>query len=207
MKTKIALIELAKVANRKVSDFGITDKVNKGSAGLLLERIIGLEANASLKDLEDGEIKTFKVVGNIPAETIAISMVQHQLNEIANNIEWELSILFNKISSIIFVAVHKDTDDWYYSAPITISNDTNTDLYNRLKEDYNYVCERIRNNIRTNTYLSTYTGPNNFLQIRTKGNKKKDGSYSSNHFGGVNISKAAPYAFYFTKNFVKEIYE
>ena len=50
---------------------------NKGGRGLWVEEQLGMKQSSQLNDFEDGELKAFK-----EGQTIAVTMVQHCLNEI-----------------------------------------------------------------------------------------------------------------------------
>ena len=75
----MTLNTLQVAAQLKVTDFKAFAKPakNKGSRGQLLEIALGIPNSSNLKDLVDGEIKTFTV-----GESIAVTQLKHCLSEI-----------------------------------------------------------------------------------------------------------------------------
>ena len=58
-------------------DFAPIPGRNKGGRGLWVEEQLGMKQSSQLNDFDDGELKAFK-----EGQTIAVTMVQHCLNEI-----------------------------------------------------------------------------------------------------------------------------
>ena len=72
---------------------------NKGKAGQILEKIIlHKKLSSSLKDFEDGELKTNKCYSNgKPAETIAITQISSIIDDLIQNKPFEESRIAQKI--------------------------------------------------------------------------------------------------------------
>jgi DNA mismatch repair protein MutH len=147
--------------------------INKGYAGQILELVIGLDLSVSLNDLTDGEIKTTILRNNRTREWIPITVLNHLLGEMVNNLPWEQTKVYKKIRHFILVPCHKDSknwQEWHFAAPIRVSAETDSVLNSKFKEDYEYISSQIRKVISTGQLLHTTSGPNYYLQIRTKDN-------------------------------------
>ena len=144
-------------------------KVNKGWAGHLFEKYLGLPRNSSrrpnlgswelksipLKYKKDGEL-TFK-------ETMAITMINE--NDVLKN-EFEESHLLKKLRSIVVIArvVGKSVDDPSYVHSVVEFN-LEGDLYNAVKEDY----DLIRRTIKEKGFDALTGKMGRYIQPRTKG--------------------------------------
>ena len=152
-------------------------KSNKGSRGQILELLLGLKLSSKLTDLIDGELKTFTI-----GESIAISSLKHLLNEIVSGVDFEYSKLYQKMIRTIYVGFEKDTGIYQGYKGVDLTE--NLELFNKMKEDYEFICEEIRRRIRDGVQLSTINGPNMILQIRTKASKNSHGTYTPLKFNG-----------------------
>ena len=211
MNTKNAFSEISKISGKTFKELGLTDdQINKGGTGQNLMLKIGLTLTSDLLDTTDGEIKSTKFVNNKPKETVAVSQLQHLLEEIVNKIDWNQSSLYEKLYRTIYVPVHKDSKDpldWYYGEPVLIEHSKINDLSMGLKEDYEFIASQIREIIRNNQQIHTINGPNSFLQIRTKANKSKStGKYTPMIYKGHQLSDKY-YAFYLRKKFLNKIFK
>ena len=147
--------------------------VNKGYAGQILELVIGLDLSVSLNDLSDGEIKTTILRNNMTREWIPITVLNHLLDEMMSGIPWEQTKVYKKIRNFILVPCHKDSknwQEWHFAAPIQVSAQSDSVLNAKFKEDYEYIAGQIREIVKNEKMLHTTSGPNYFLQIRTKDN-------------------------------------
>jgi hypothetical protein len=134
---------------------------NKGLRGQSLEKLLEIPSSSKLTDLEDGELKTFTF-----GSTICITQIKHCLSEIINDfISFEDSKLGQKLKQVIFVSFSKKND---YLGSVITSNETHPDIYRKISEDYNFICNKIREIYYKKEQLRTITGPNKILQIRTK---------------------------------------
>ena len=160
---------------------------NKGVRGQLLELALGIPNSSKLTDLVDGELKSFT-----KGESIAVTQLRHTLPEIFNNTPFNKSKLGIKISRTLYVAFDRNNN--------FLGTATHTKTNKLIEEDYNDICDFIRN---TKT-LKTFTGRNGILQIRTKDSKNKKGQYNPIKWEGQQISNKG-YAFYLTGRYAKTI--
>lgn len=143
---------------------------NKGERGQLLENILGIDSSSNLKDLEDGDLKTFT-----QGETISITLLKHCLDDIIfNNVEFEKSVLGSKLTQIIFVGFSRNNQYLGYSV---VNLDLDPSLFLLIKEDYHDISDYIRKAFDNKEQLNTFNGRNKLLQIRTKASKSKNGIY------------------------------
>jgi len=183
-------------AKLKTTDFTAFDKpgTNKGGRGQLLELALGVPNSSNLTDLTDGEIKTFTV-----GESIAVTQLKHCLTEIIEDgVSFKDSKLGQKMKQTIYVGFTRDND---YVGTEILNEETHEAHYQELEEDFNYICDAIRNTFDNDETLSTITGPNKLLQIRTKASKT-NGKYVPLMFAGHQL-KDKGMAFYLTGAFGK----
>ena len=159
---------------------------NKGDRGQLLELALGIPNSSRLTDLVDGELKSYT-----KGESIAVTQVRHTLPEVMNNTPFNKSKLGIKIARTLYVAFDRDNN--------FLGTATHTETNKLIEEDYNDICEQIRNTDQ----LKTITGKNGILQIRTKDSKYK-GKYHPIFWEGQQLSNKG-YAFYLTAKYAKSI--
>jgi len=182
----------------KTTDFSCFDKpgTNKGARGQLLELALGVPNSSNLTDLSDGEIKTFTV-----GESIAVTALNHCLQEIIEDkVSFNDSKVGEKMKQTIYVGFTRSND---YKGTEILNQETHQAHYKELEEDYNFICDTIRKAFDQGEKLSTTTGPNKVLQIRTKASKT-NGKYTPLTFAGHQL-KDKGMAFYVTGRFGKEI--
>ena len=160
---------------------------NKGVRGQLLELALGIPNSSKLTDLVDGELKSFT-----KGESIAVTQLRHTLPEVMNNTPFNKSKLGIKISRTLYVAFDRNNK--------FLGTATHTETNKLIEEDYNDICDFIRNAKN----LHTFTGRNKVLQIRTKDSKDKKGNYHPIIWEGKEISNKG-YAFYLTGRYAKGI--
>ena len=160
---------------------------NKGVRGQLLELALGIPNSSKLTDLVDGELKSFT-----KGESVAVTQLRHTLPEIFNNTPFNKSKLGIKISRTLYVAFDRNNK--------FLGTATHTETNKLIEEDYNDICDFIRNSKN----LHTFTGRNKVLQIRTKDSKDKKGNYHPIIWEGKEISNKG-YAFYLTGRYAKGI--
>jgi hypothetical protein len=185
-------------AKLKVTDFDALPKPgkNKGSRGQLLETALGIPNSSNLKDLVDGELKTFTV-----GESIAVTQLKHCLSEIIEDgVTFADSKVGEKLSQTIYVGFTRAND---YVGTAVLNPETHPEHYQELAEDYQFICNTIRTLFDAGSELNTVTGPNKLLQIRTKDSKIK-GKYHPIKFAGVTL-KDKGMAFYLCGKFGKEV--
>ena len=153
------------------------DESNKGAAGHKVERDSGIALGNDLKDLSDGEVKSHQ-----EGQSISISMVRSHIDEMVKKISFRDSWIYEKIQNIIFIPkpmwnatlnkkakkVGEATHIWY-TKPILWNEDLYPDDFKLIEEDWNYIVKEVARRFDNNEYLSTINGPNEYIQIRTKG--------------------------------------
>ena len=197
-KSAMKLTTLEVAAKLKTTDFTAFDKpgTNKGARGQLLEIALGVPNSSDLTDLADGEIKTFTV-----GESIAVTQLKHCLSEIIeDSVSFKDSKVGEKLKQCVYVGFTRSND---YVGTEVLNEETHPEHYQQLCEDYDYICTAIRAAFESETQLSTLTGPNGLLQIRTKASKT-NGSYVPLTFAGCTL-KDKGMAFYLCGRFGKEV--
>ena len=183
----------------KVTDFSVFEKPgkNKGARGQLLETALGVPNSSDLKDLEDGEIKTFTV-----GESIAATQLKHCLSEIIEDaVSFDDSKVGQKLKQTVYVGFTRDND---YVGSVVLNEETHPEHYQQLREDYDFICSKIRRAFDVESELNTITGPNGLLQIRTKASKT-NGRYVPLRFAGVTL-KDKGMAFYLCGQFGRNLF-
>ena len=197
-KSAMKLTTLEVAAKLKTTDFTAFDKpgTNKGARGQLLEIALGVPNSSDLTDLADGEIKTFTV-----GESIAVTQLKHCLSEIIeDSVSFKDSKVGEKLKQCVYVGFTRSND---YVGTEVLNEETHPEHYQQLCEDYDYICTAIRAAFESETQLSTLTGPNGLLQIRTKASKT-NGAYVPLTFAGCTL-KDKGMAFYLCGRFGKEV--
>ena len=164
---------------------------NKGVRGQLLELALGIPNSSKLTDLVDGELKSFT-----KGESVAVTQLRHTLPEIFNNTPFNQSKLGIKISRTLYVAFDRQNN--------FLGTATHTKTNPLIEGDYQYICEIIRHRINNGLLLTTITGLNGVLQIRTKDGKDRNGNYHPIKWEGKEISNKG-FAFYLTGRYAKTI--
>ena len=164
---------------------------NKGVRGQLLELALGIPNSSKLTDLVDGELKSFT-----KGESIAVTQLRHTLPEVMNNTPFNQSKLGIKISRTLYVAFDRQNN--------FLGTATHTEPNKLIEGDYQYICEIIRHKIGIGQPLTTITGLNKVLQIRTKDSKDRNGNYHPIFWEGQQISDKG-FAFYLTGRYAKSI--
>jgi len=171
---------------------------NKGGRGLWVEEQLGMKQSSQLNDFEDGELKAFK-----EGQTIAVTMVQHCLNEIFDRgVSYSQTNVGKKLNNVLFVKFAKTGE---FVKSLVSNSQTHRELHYKLSEDYNYICEEIRRRYDNNEELNTINGPNKLLQIRTKASKTRLGNYVPLEYNGKRLKDKAM-AFYLTRTFEQSIF-
>jgi len=164
---------------------------NKGVRGQLLELALGIPNSSKLTDLVDGELKSFT-----KGESIAVTQLRHTLPEVMNNTPFNKSKLGIKISRTLYVAFDRQNN--------FLGTATHTETNKLIEGDYQYICEIIRHRVAIGKPLTTITGLNGVLQIRTKDSKDRNGNYHPITWKGQQISDKG-FAFYLTGRYAKSI--
>ena len=192
------LTTLQTAAKLKVTDFSAFPKPakNKGARGQLIELALGIPNTSNLKDLVDGELKTFTV-----GESIAVTQLKHCLSEIIEDkVSFSESKVGEKLKQTIYVGFTRSND---YVGTEVLNEETHPEHYQELEEDYQFICDAIRTLFNAGKQLTTITGPHGLLQIRTKASKT-NGAYVPLTFAGCTL-KDKGMAFYLCGKFGKEV--
>ena len=169
---------------------------NKGTRGQLLEIALGIPNSSELKDLVDGELKSYTI-----GESIACTQLLHCLPEIDKEISFSDSKLGQKMEQTIYVGFSRENK---FQGTVTLNKETHPEHYKHLEEDYQFLCNAIRKALQKKTHLKTITGPNKLLQIRSKASKTKTGTYIPLVFNNHELYNKGM-AFYLCSKFGKSI--
>tara|TARA_B100001057_G_C22480574_1_gene806294 strand:- start:141 stop:743 length:603 start_codon:yes stop_codon:yes gene_type:complete len=187
-------------ANLKTVDFSKFEKParNKGGRGQLLELALGISNSSSLLDCVDGELKSFT-----QGESIAVTQLKHILPEIIgdNFKTFSESKVGLKLRNTLYVGFDRQNN---YLGSVNLSETTNPEHYAMLEEDFEYIGHEIQMRWIDGQMLSTITGLNGLLQIRTKDSKDKKGNYHPIYYNGDLLSNKS-YAFYLCGKFGREL--
>lgn len=169
------LVELKNIDLRKLADkYGITvfkgDKKNKGWAGQVIERYLGLPLNSSQSpnfgswELKTISLKRLKDNSLTIKETMAITMID-PVN--VSNTEFEKSHLLLKMKKILILS--RIWESKLEPSSIVFGVHTfdidNKEIYEQVKKDY----ELVRNTILNYGFESLTGKMGVFIQPRTKG--------------------------------------
>ena len=192
------LLSEAQVKLNKINkDFAPIPARNKGGRGQWVEIQLGLNLGSDLLDFDDGEGKTFK-----EGEPISVTMLQHCFYDVFNNVSFSDSKVGKKLNNVLFVKFDKSGK---FVGSVVTNSESHGDLYDKLIEDYNDVCEGIRRCYNNKENVHTINGRNGYLQIRSKDNPKKDGSYKPLVYNGQQVYHCKM-AFYLRNKFAREIF-
>ena len=171
---------------------------NKGGRGLWVEEQLGMKQSSQLNDFDDGELKAFK-----EGQTIAVTMVQHCLDEILDrSVSYSESNVGKKLYNVLFVKFAKTGE---FVKSLVTNSQIHRELHYKLSEDYNYICAEIRRRYDNNEELTTINGKHKLLQIRTKASKTRLGNYVPLEYNGKRLKDKAM-AFYLTRTFEQSIF-
>ncbi len=211
MKLEDAIPKIEKIVGVKFKDLYTSDelvdiKIAKGNSGILLQKIIRLPAGNTLRDFEDGELKTNKCdeTGK-PLETMFISQISNRFDELLDeSLEFKDSWIYEKIQRLLYVPVvktDKDPDNWYFLKTVFIDISKNKDLYNQLKSDFEQIKQKVITDVNSDdNFIHTSSGK--YIQIRTKDAKPYNPIFSKKLNREVSNKN---FAFYFKKDFMKSI--
>lgn len=197
----------------KVTDFTQFEKPgkNKGSRGQFLETALGIPNTSNLKDLVDGELKSFTV-----GETIAVTQLKHCLSEIIeDSVSFDDSKVGQKLKQTVYVGFSRSND---YVGTEMLNEETHPEHYQELREDFEFITKQFRIAFERGVELDqlgfvnrkgepshTITGPNGLLQVRTKASKTKTGTYVPLSFEDVTFNDKGM-AFYLCGQFGRNLF-
>tara|TARA_A100001037_G_C14907551_1_gene525727 strand:- start:75 stop:662 length:588 start_codon:yes stop_codon:yes gene_type:complete len=171
---------------------------NKGGRGQWVERQLGLDLGSNLIDFDNGEGKTLK-----EGEPIAVTMLQHCLDEVFDkSVSYSESKVGKKLKNVLFVKFDKSGK---FVGSVVTNAESHRELYYKLGEDYNDICKGVCRCYDNKEDVHTINGRNGYLQIRSKANAKKDGSYKPLVYNGQQVYHCAM-AFYLRNKFSRVIF-
>lgn len=182
-------------------------EIAKGNTGKLLEKILGLPSGNSLRDFDDGELKTNKCNENgEPLETMFISQISRHFDELLDSdLKFQDSWIFNKIKRLLYVPVVKvdrNPDNWYFLDYKFIEISCNDRLFKQLKNDFIIIKNKIIKDLKEgDNFIHTSSGT--YIQIRTKDAIPYNPIWSDVLKRNVSNKN---FAFYFKKDFMRVIY-
>ena len=172
---------------------------NKGGRGQWVEKQLGMNLSSKLNDFVNGELKAFK-----ESEPIAVTMLLHCFDEVFDrSISFSESKVGKKLKNVLFVQFAKKTGKFVGS--VVTNAESHRELYYKLSEDYNDVCEGIRRCYENKEDVHTINGRNGYLQIRSKANKTSKGVYNPLVYNGQQVYHCAM-AFYLRNQFARVIF-
>ena len=180
--------------------------IAKGNTGKLLEKLLSLPSGNTLRDFEDGELKTNKCdYDGKPLETMFISQISSRFDELlGDNKTFKDNWIYEKIKRLVYVPVVKATNefnDWYFLDYIFVEINETSYLFKQLEADYNSIKKKIKIDLNKNdNFIHTSNGK--LIQIRTK-DAKPYNPIKSNILNREVSNKN--FAFYFKKDFMKTI--
>jgi len=212
MKLKEALPILKRITNTPFSILYSSQelsgiKIAKGNTGKLLESIIGLPPGNTLRDFEDGELKTNKCNEHgEPLETMFISQISNHFDELLDpDLKFINSWIYKKISRLVYVPVVKvdqNPEKWYFLDYKFIEIPLGSSLFQQLENDFIQIKKKIAVDV-SNGDKFIHTSSGKFIQIRTKDAKPYHPIYSGKLKREVSNKN---FAFYFKKDFMRAIY-
>jgi DNA mismatch repair protein MutH len=181
--------------------------INKGKTGQLLELALGMQLSNTNLDFDDGELKTNKcdASGN-PMETVFITQISSVIDDLIQELPFEQTHLYEKISNILYVPVCKvgAPKNWMFlpSIHIDLSSPKYAELKNIWENDYYSICRQVKHHIETSADGFIHTSNGTHIQVRSKDSKPYRPIYSSTYGRYVSDKN---HAFYFQKQFVYDI--
>lgn len=180
-------------------------RTNKGHAGQLLEKHIGLKNGNQNIDFADGELKTNKTKRDgTPAETIAITQISGRIDQMLSEPpeKFEGSHLCEKLDNMLVVPVVKDGEcgSWYLLDAYNINLAQNKLLKMQLRDDYDFICKELRRLVVSGDNIHTTNGK--YLQVRAKDSKPYRPIYSRIFDRAISNKN---HAFYLRTAFMKDL--
>lgn len=178
---------------------------NKGHAGQLIEKFIGLRLGNTLTDFADGELKTNKTrADGQPLETIAVTQICKIIDDLLADPPrpFEESSVATKLNNLLVVPVVKAGKccDWYLLDVYHIDLNSKSALREQFKADYLSICRELRGKVASGGRVGTTNG--RYLQVRSKDSKPYRPIYSKLFKRDVSTKN---HAFYLQTCFVKDV--
>lgn len=141
-------------------------QINKGIAGILMEKLAGIPQTSNIVDCQDGEVKSFplktlKGGAVVPKETVAVTMVQ--LENLS--LPFAESNVYKKLARTLYLLLSRDGDNIVLQKVVLHTLEPESALYKQLEDDYNaiWVAYKTTGTLAGTSHLGKY------LQTRTKG--------------------------------------
>src|ERR1044072_6357123 len=181
-------------------------RTNKGHAGQLLLKYIGLTLDSNLCDFEVGELKTNKALASgHPLETMFITQISRNIDTLIGprHVNFSNSELYQKIRNLVYLPVVKQSQnpaEWYFVNCIRVRVEEGSTLYAKLSDDYESICNGLIHHIERggDGLIHTTNGPH-YIQIRTKDSMPYHPIYSQTYGRYISTKNCA---FYFVKKFM-----
>ena len=113
---------------------------NKGRAGQLLERFIGLAHSTALTDFTVGDLKSYKCNrAGMPQETMAIHSVGDDIDLLVSRQPFAESSVYLKTQRLIVLGVCKDAadpGDWFVACRRIVDARPETEWYQKFERSY-----------------------------------------------------------------------
>ena len=177
---------------------------NKGRAGQLLERSIGLAHSTALTDFTVGDLKSYKCdrIGE-PRETMAIHSVGDEIDLLVARQPFAESSVHLKTQRLIVLGVCKDAEDpgdWFIACRRIVDARPGTEWYQRFELSYGQILDCFHAHLARDGRFHTSSGT--FIQLRTKDAKPYKMLYSAIRRSRVSDKNVA---FYFQKLFMEQL--
>lgn len=177
---------------------------NKGRAGQLLEKAIGLSPSTSLMDFPDGDLKSYKCdLRGFPRETMAIHSVGDEIDQLVGRQSFGSSSVHRKTQRLIVLGVCKDANDpgdWFIASRNLVDARPETYWYKRFERSYEQILDRLQAHLSRGGKFHTSSGT--YIQLRTKDAQPYKPLFSSIRQAWVSDKNIA---FYFQKAFMEQL--
>lgn len=177
---------------------------NKGRAGQLLEKAIGLPLSTALMDFPDGDLKSYKCDRlGIPLETMAIHAVGNEIDDLVARQSFASSSVHCKTQRLIVLGVCKvagDPGDWFVACRSLVDARPGTSWYQKFERSYEQILDRFHAHLSSSGRFHTSSGT--YIQLRTKDSKPYKQLYSSIRNDLISDKNIA---FYFKKTFMEQL--
>lgn len=205
-----ALPLLQAACNRRFGELFVNHpedlRTNKGHAGQLLLRYLGLCLDSAVCDFSDGELKTNQAnPDGTPDQTMWICQINSMFDTLVSvpPTPFEKSYLHQKIRNLLYLPVVKQSKsaaDWYFQRVVHIQSPPGSALFDIFKKDYETICAGIRAHLANGDKM-LHTTNGKYLQIRTKDSGSYTPIYSS-EYGRLVSDKN--FGFYFQRQFMMD---
>ena len=214
MKLEEIIPKLPEIYQKKFLELKLEEDIsgftiNKGNTGQFLQKLLNMPLNCDLTDFEDGELKTNKSrPDGVPDQTMFITQISKDFDSLFFS-DSGSNRLLKKIDNLIYLPVvkthSKDPNEWYFLPAYHV----NSNIYEELKDiylkDFLIIKEIILNQLETADKM-VHTANGDYIQIRSKDSKDKNGNYHPIFSDKLNrYVSNKNHAFYFKRDFMIDI--